>query len=57
MKFVLTELIVELETLRLKGNNLLGSVEANHSDGRQITDATECMAKAINSLQKIGFGI
>ncbi|MVM36605.1 hypothetical protein GO730_01220 [Spirosoma sp. HMF3257] len=57
MKSVLTELIAQLETLRLKGNSLLGHVDDNHPDARQLTNATGFMMDAITSLQKIGFGL
>lgn len=57
MKFVLRELIAELEALRLKTNSLAGHVDAQHPDARQIADATDFIQDAVNSLQKIGFGL
>lgn len=57
MKPLLSELIAQLEALRQKGTSLLGQVDANHPDARQIADATESMTNAIDSLKKIGFGL
>ena len=56
-KSVLDELIAQLDTLQLKGKSLLGHVNANHPDARQITEATGFIANAISSLQQIGFGL
>ncbi|WP_168207839.1 hypothetical protein [Spirosoma sp. KCTC 42546] len=57
MKSVLSELIAELEVLRLKTNSLVGHVDGSHPDARQITEATGFIQDAIKSLQKIGFGL
>lgn len=57
MKSVLTELIAQLEALRVKGTSLLGHVDAHHPDARQLTSAAGFITDAINSLQKIGFGL
>ncbi|MVM35456.1 hypothetical protein GO755_35875 [Spirosoma sp. HMF4905] len=57
MKSGLAELIAQLEALQIKATSLLGSVDANHPDAHQITDAAGFITDAINSLQKIGFGL
>lgn len=57
MKPVLDELMAQLTSLQHKGASLLGHVDANHPDARQITEAIDCIAKAVTSLKKIGFGL